>query len=107
MTIEKINYTRFYVGNRMSVSLHHDEMEAIAKTIKSVGGVLSFAHSPTTQYVDEFFIASLFVSDILCSINQVVKISKEDYEHNIAFWNDDFVNFKEPMEVTLQGNKFL
>ena len=107
MTIEKFNYTRMYVGNKLSVSLHHDDMEAIAKTIQSIGGWMSFAHSPGSQYVDEFFIASLFVSDNLSSIYQVVKISKEDYEHNIAFWDGNLVSFKEPMAVTLDGNKFI
>jgi len=107
MTIDKFNYSRVYIGNKLSVSLHHEDMEAIAKTIQSIGGWMSFAHSPASQYVDEFFIVSLFVSDTMSSITQVVKISKEDYEHNIAFWDGDSVSFKEPMAVTLHGNKFI
>jgi hypothetical protein len=107
MDIENINYTRVYIGNRLSVSVHHDSMEGIAKTIRSIGGWMSFAHSPGCEYVDEFFFASIYVSDSMCNINQVVKISKEDYQHNIAFWNDNHVIFKEPMSVTLDGNKFV
>jgi hypothetical protein len=107
MDIENINYTSVYIGNRLSVSVHHDNMEAIAKTIRSIGGWMSFGHSPGCEYVDEFFIVSLYVSDSMTNINQTVKISKEDYEHNIAFWNDKYVIFREPMDVTLYGNKFV
>jgi hypothetical protein len=107
MDIQNINYTRVYIGNRLSVSVHHDSLEGIAKTIRSIGGWMSFAHSPGCEYVDEFFIVSFYVSDTLSSITQVVKISKEDYEHNIAFWDGDNVSFKEPMDVTLDGNKFV
>ena len=107
MTIEKFNYSNLYIGNRLSVSLHHDDMEAIAKTIRSIGGWMSFGHCPASQFVDEFFIVSLYVSDTMSTVNQTVKISKDDYQHNIAFWNDDHVIFREPMFVTLDGNKFV
>jgi hypothetical protein len=107
MLLDEFNYSSLYVGTRLSISLHHDHMEAIAKTMKSLPGSLSFLHSVSSLYCNEFFAATYYVTDENCTISQLVKLSKEDYDHNIAFWGATDVTFKEPMEVTLLGNKFV